>query len=452
MKIGFKLVLVTLPLAALGAGILAYVIASRPPPAQTPLSERATAVRVIRAETRAVAPRVTGFGLVEPAHVYEAIAQVGGTVDYVNPDLRKGAILPAGSVLMRLSPADFNLAIAQARANIRAAEAKLAELAVSEANQRAALSIETEAQALKEKERERVESLFQGGTASQSALDAVQSATLTQRQKVLTLKSALSLIPTQRQVQREQIAVYRANLETAALNLARTELTLPFAARVASAPVETGEYVRAGYTAAVLDGIETAEVAAQVPLPAFRTLMHLTRADSASLLPDPSMLTRVLRQSNLTAEVRLSLGPETVRWPARVDRISDTLDPRTGTLGVIVQVDDAYAIARPGDRPPLAKGMFVEVVLTTGAVSGTVIPRSALRDGQALVVGADSRLELIPVTPLLLQDGIAVIAAPDLQDRLVVVSDPGPILPGMLLQTTPDPGLIDRLIDEGSAP
>ena len=87
--------------------------------------------------------------MASPARTYEAIAQVSGTVEYVNPDLEKGAILPAGAVLLRLSPVDFNLAIAQAHANIRAIEAVLTELTVAKDNQIAALAIETEALTLK---------------------------------------------------------------------------------------------------------------------------------------------------------------------------------------------------------------------------------------------------------------------------------------------------------------
>ena len=160
MKNGFRLVLVTLPIAAIGAGILAFVVSNSPPPERIELTERANPVRVITAETQTIVPAVTGFGVVTPARTFEAIAEVGGRVDYVSPALRDGQILPAGAVLLRLSPADFNLAIAQAKANIRAAEARLAELKVSEENQRAALEIERETLVVKASDLERTEALF----------------------------------------------------------------------------------------------------------------------------------------------------------------------------------------------------------------------------------------------------------------------------------------------------
>lgn len=46
MRSGLKLALVTLPLALVGVGILAFIIARNPPPERNELAERATAVRV----------------------------------------------------------------------------------------------------------------------------------------------------------------------------------------------------------------------------------------------------------------------------------------------------------------------------------------------------------------------------------------------------------------------
>ncbi len=451
MKSALKLVFVTVPLAAIGAGILALIVANRPPPERIVLAERATPVRVIIARTRAVTPSIVGFGLINPARTYEAIAQVGGAVDYVNPALAKGSILPAGAVLIRLSPVDFNLAIAQAKANIRAAEARLEELAVSEANQTASLEIEKQALALKAADLDRAETLLAAGTVPQTVRDAARTALLAQRQKVQAVESTLALLPTQRAVQTEQIAVYQSSLESARLNLKRTELTLPFAARVASTSVEVGQFVRVGQTAAVLDGIEAAEVEAQVSIAALRKLIQSTRINADALPIDPSMMTEALRKLGLSADVHLRLGQDVLSWTASVDRISDTIDQKTGTLGVIVRVDTAYSGLEPGRRPPLTKGMFVEVTLKAQPASGTLVPRNALRDGHLLVADADDRLQLVPVNFDLVQDGIALITGGVAEGARIVVSTPSPAIPGMLLAVTEDRSLMARLAAEGSA-
>lgn len=451
MRPGLKLLLITLPIIAIGAGVLAFVVATGAPPERIPLVERATPVRVITAKTQMVAPHVVGFGLVRPARTYEAIAQVGGTVDYVNPDLQKGAILPAGAVLLRISPADFNLAIAQADANIRAAEARLAELAISEANQIAALNIEQEANALRAADLQRTETLFKNGTISQTAVDTARTAHLAQRQKVQSLESALALLPTQRTVQTEQIAVYRAALETAKLNLARTQLILPFTARVAMVSVETGQFLRSGTTAALLDGIEAGEVETQVSIAALRTLLRSTLGRSQAISLDPATMTEVLQRIGLGAEVHLRLDDDLISWPATVDRISDTIDQKSGTLGVIVRVDTAYSGIEPGNRPPLTKGMFVEVSLEGKPERGIWVPRSALRDGRILTADDDDRLRSVDVTAVMVQDGIAMIEGDISPGARILVSQPGSVVEGMLLTVTEDAAVMDWLAAEGRA-
>jgi RND family efflux transporter MFP subunit len=451
MRSGLKLLFIALPLTLTGVGFLAYTVTNKAPPARAELAERATAVRVISAKSVEIIPQISGFGLVKPARTYEAIAQVGGTADYVNPALRKGAILPAGTVLLRLSPTDFNLAIAQALANIRAAQARLAEMTVSEANLTAALEIERETLALKALDLARAERLFKSGSVAQTTRDNARAVHLAQRQKVQNVESSRALLPTQRAVQSEQIAVYQASLDTAKLNLARTELTLPFAARVAAVTVEVGQFVRVGATAAQFDGVDAAEVEAQVSVADLRDLLQLSRPKDAPAIIDPSAMNDALRSLGLSASVSLRLGDEQVNWQGVVDRISDTIDPKTGTLGVIVRVENAYTSAEPGARPPLTKGMFVEVSLQAPPLVGLVLPRNAVQNGRVLVVDGDNRLRVGQVTTLLAQDDITMIASGLNKGDMVVVSAISPVIDGMLLETTQDTALMARLASMGAA-
>lgn len=451
MRSGLKLTLITLPLALVGFGVLAFIVSRNPPPERNELAERATAVRVIVVKSQAVSPLLTGYGIVTPARTFEAIAEVGGTAEHVNPSLEKGAILPAGDTLLRLSPADFNVAIAQARANIRAAEARLAELSVSEENLKAALSIENDTLALKTTDLERAESLLAAGTASQAARDAARAAYLAQRQKTLAVKSSLDLLPTQRAAQVEQIALHEASLTAASLNLARTEIMLPFAARVASVSVEVGQFVRAGQVIAQFDGIEAAEVEARLSVADLLELLQATRPEAAALAADPSAMTEAIRSLGLTANVQLRVGKGVLEWPATVERMSDTMDQKTGTIGLIVRVDTAYSSASPGSRPPLTKGMFVAITFSAPPVTGFLVPRSALRDGRLMLADADDRLQFVPVNPRMLQGEIALVEAGLVAGSRVVVGAPTPAMEGMLLDVTEDTALMTRLARPGQA-
>ena len=451
MRTGFKLTLITVPIAAIGAAVLAYVIVNSPPPERIELAERTSAVRVMTAKQISVTPAITGFGVVAPERTFEAVAEVGGRIAYVNPDLRDGQILPAGSVLLRLSPTDFNLAIAQAQANIRAAQARLAELDVSEQNQRLALAIEQDVLAVKLSDLERAEALFTAGTMARGTRDAARAAHLAQRQKVQGIEGTLALLPTQRAAQAQQIAVYETSLSTARLNLERSELTLPFTARVASHSVETGQYLRAGQVGATLDGVDRAEVKVQVSLDSFNQLIRSNESRVPALSSDPAELSTILRSLGLTAQVRLRLGDEIVSWPATVDRLSDEIDQRTGTVGVVAIIDGAYDQVGGGNRPPLTKGMFVEVRLSATPIEGIALPLSALRDGQVFTADADNRLQVIAARPLLTQGEIALFSEGIAEGTRIVLAPPSPVIEGQLLDLHPDDGVIARLLSEADA-
>ncbi|MCK0126262.1 hypothetical protein MWU76_17865 [Gelidibacter sp. F2691] len=451
MKTGFKLALITLPIAAIGAGILALVVSNSPPPERVELAERANTVSIVTAETRSIIPKILGFGVVAPAHTFDAIAEVGGTVDYVNPRLRDGQILPEGAVLLRLSPTDFNLAIAQANANIRAAEARLTELDVSEANQRIALEIEREVLAVRASDLARAEKLFTAGTLTQTARDTARAAHLAQRQKVQGIEGTLALFPTQRAVQSEQISIYQSTLTTAERNLERSELRLPITARVAEHNVEVGQFLKVGQTAASLDGIDNAEIEVQVSINALHGLVRSAVSPQATLPLDPTRMSEVLAEMNLNAEVHLRLGNEVVSWPARVDRLADGIDQKTGMMGVIVQVEGAYGQTGVNNRPPLTKGMFVNVTLGARPVSGIVLPRSALRDGKVYLADPENRLRIITATPQLIQGGIALFSDTIAEGSRIVLAPPNPVIDGLLLDPVLDAELIPQLLAEDAA-
>ncbi|NQV98548.1 MAG: HlyD family efflux transporter periplasmic adaptor subunit [Rhodospirillales bacterium] len=438
--------LLILPPILLAVGVLVFVISQKQPPERKPPSEQARQVRVIEARPVILVPRALGFGEVRPDKTWSATAQVSGEITFVHPDLKKGAVLQAGTEIIGISKVDYELAIREAQANIRSAEATRTELDVSRRNTELSLNIEERSLAVRETELARKQDLMRRGTVAQSAVDQEFRDTLSQRKKVQDLKNSLNLIPTQIAVQTERIAVYQAALEQTRLNLERTRIRLPFNARIAEVDVETTQYAQVGQVLAVADSMDIAEIEAQFSIDPFRAMVQAAAGEATQQSIDLFSFANLVEQMGLSLTVRLGSGANAIEWAARFSRISDTVDPKTRTIGVIAAVDGAYAKTIPGQRPPLTKGMFVEIEIHAKPLKDRiVIPRSAVHDGHVYIQNAENRLEIRPVKTGLVQGDLASplegVAAGD----RVIVSDLSPAIEGMLLVSTTDEDLSDRL-------
>ncbi|MDZ7749440.1 MAG: efflux RND transporter periplasmic adaptor subunit [Halofilum sp. (in: g-proteobacteria)] len=426
------------PLLA-GAAIAAWLIADRPPAATDDSAERARAVAVIEAPAIAWVPRATGYGEARPARTWRATAEVAGRVVERHAELASGAILPAGTRLLQIDRADYELALAEARAAISARRAQLDELETREENLQRTLEIERRRLEVAQRELERQQRLLDEGTVSRADVDRQQREYLQQRQAVQEIESSLAQIPAERRRLQAELERDRARETQAERDLPRTVVHAPFDIRVSAVDTETGEYVRVGDVLLRADGVAATEVEAEVPVSQFRAILDPARLPADA---DPVRLERLLPRMGLRAEVRLRAtgGTEPMaRWSARVDRISDAIDPRTRTVGVVTVVDDPYANARPPERPPLVKGMYVEVRLCAPARQpAVVIPRAALHGGRVYVAGPDDRLAIRAVDVGYRHGGFAVIADGLAAGERVVVSDPVPAIAGMLLAPSTD--------------
>ncbi|WP_462322452.1 efflux RND transporter periplasmic adaptor subunit [Halochromatium sp.] len=418
-----------LPPILLGAAVLVWMARSQEAPVTATPDELAWTVRVLEAREIALTPKAVGYGPVEPAQIWDAVAQVAGRVVSVHPQLHDGEILETATELLRIDPADYELSLAEARA-------QLAELAVEQSNAEASLAIEERGLRLAEEELQRLRTLAERGTASQSDVDQAERTALNLRTAVQSLRNQLTLIPAQREV-------LQSRVQRAELDLERTRITAPFDLRVANLTIEADQYVGVGQTLFEGDSVNRVEIQAQVPMASLRRLF-IARGP---IDLEPARLTAELpRRIGLRATVRLDLGDHIAEWPAEFVRFDDAIDPDTRTMGVVVAVDRPFDQVIPGERPPLSKGMFVQVELRASSQRPMIVlPRAAVRDGLVFVVDADQRLERRPVEIAFAQDGVAAIAAGVDAGEQIVLSDLVPAVSGMRLQPERDAQMAERL-------
>ena len=417
----------------LGIGFLgaAWLLAGRLEPEHAPAREVARPVRVIEALSVAAVPRAVGYGSVKPGRTWHAVAEVGGRVVETHDRLEAGAFLPAGTRLLRIDRTDYDLALAEAKADLRATEAELEELAARAENARTSLAIEREAFELASAELERQTKLMAQGAISRSSLEGQKRDALAQRQRMQAETNMLNLIPAERRVLEARLARLRSLIATAERDIERTSIALPFDGRIAALATELGQVAERGQVLVEADDIAVAEVSAQVPISHARALIPAAERLDA----DPTRR-RTRDFIDIGATVR---HPEVSgAWPARFARISPSIDPSTRSVGIIVEIDEPYRHAKPGIRPPLVRGMFVEVVLSGPPREAVVIPRSAVHDGTVYVVTQDNRLARRSIEVSLTQPSFLGVAKGIEAGERIVVSDLLPAIEGMLLEPVDD--------------
>jgi RND family efflux transporter MFP subunit len=421
--------LLILPPIVLGVLVLVLMAGGREPPVQAEATIRAKPVRTLEVQQVDLVPVAEGYGSVKPAQLWTAVAEVSGRIVELHPRLRDGEILPAGTLLLRIDPVDYELNLAQA-------EAALAELEVQQDNAKATLEIERRNLKIAEREYNRISKLAAKGTASQSNLDDAERSLVNSRNAVQNIRNTLALIPTQRKV-------LEAKKTQAERDLQNTRITAPFNLRVAKLQIETDQFVSKGQSLFEGDSVDRVEILAQFPLASLRRLF-IGRDD---IHVDSAMMGENLPQMvQLEAQVRLDLGTTQAEWQGEFVRFSDNVDPQTRTMGVVVAVDKPFEKIEPGVRPPLSKGMFVQVLLRGPAQhKRLVVPRAAVRDGQLYLVDKEQRLRRQPVEVVFSQGPISVVQDGLSPDDRVVVSDLVPAVDGMPLNPQDDPTLAERV-------
>ncbi|CZF83402.1 efflux RND transporter periplasmic adaptor subunit [Grimontia marina] len=414
------------PALAVGIAVLFIAISSRPDVPVKPAQSKARAVDVITLEQSNIAPVVTGFGRVTPKLTWQAIAEVNGKVIYRNPALEKGRVLPAGTELLRIDPTDYQLAVAQAQADVSVREARLAKLELDESNLKTTLAIEKRRLALSRDELTRQKNLRKKGLTSQSDLDNEQQAFLSQQTRVQDLEAQLKVLPDEKRITESELEASNLALEQAQRNLDKTQIVLPIDSRIAEVNIERDQVVTPQQVMVIAHGLGAVEVDAQVSIHDIQTVFDTLNGEQSEGFAE--------KLHQLNASVNLSSGSFKEEWPAKVARLSDTVSLNQATVGVILEIalgeEQTQGIAA---QPSLVNGMFVKATIEGKPVSHWVIPERALR-GDKVYLMEDGALKVMPVT-ILFRRGESVAIAGDLKaGQQLVLNDLLPAVPGMELR------------------
>ncbi|MEX0740210.1 MAG: efflux RND transporter periplasmic adaptor subunit [Pseudohongiella sp.] len=380
--------LLPLLIVAIGSAITTAMIMLRPEPPSTPTAERVVPVQTLTVTSADMNINVSSQGTVQPRTQTSIVAEVSGRVMSVSDKLVSGGFFSAGDVMLTIDPADYEVAVDQARANLLTAQAQLAQ---------------------------------EQAQADQAAREWDLSGRPRENAPILALRT-----PFLREAE-ARVLYSESELRRAQRQLDRTTVRAPYDALVREKSADIGQYLGTGAQIAEIFATDYAEIR-----------LPLNDADMRWLtLPAPGQLapanaTRVTLHTNVAGKKH--------HWQAEIVRTEGVVDSTSRMHYAVARVNDPYGMQDMTEAPPLPAGSFVNADIEGNRVPGVFdIPLEALRNGnQVLVMDAEQRLRQRQVN-VIRSDADRVYVNEGLNNNDQVIISPVPIpIEGM--RVNPDAG------------
>ncbi|MCP4642151.1 MAG: efflux RND transporter periplasmic adaptor subunit [bacterium] len=396
-----RLILIAVILAV-SSGIAYYWMTNRPQAKRRPPKPEATLVEVAPVTLGTERVVVRAMGTVVPAVEVQVAARIGGQIVEVSPRFTPGSHFGKEDILLEIDPADYALAVKQRQADLVSAESSL--------------RLEMGQQSIAKREYELLGELAEDGDED-----------LLLRQPQLDSTQAV-------------IAVAKAALEKAQLDLRRTTVRAPFNAVVQSRNVDLGSYVGPGTPLATLVGVDEYWIETTVPIDELKWL------DVPGDGEGEGSAARVFHEA--------AWGSDAYRSGV-IARLMTDLEPQGHMTRLLVTVADPLQLKdAENERHPLILGLKVRIEIEGKEMDRVVkVPRTALREGiRVWVMTADGLLEVREVQIVWESEEYVFVSDGLANGDLLVLSDLATPVAGMVLRTadTPPEGGKKRRKAEGS--
>jgi len=371
----------------LGGGALASAYLLRTAPTTNSEERERPASRVTTLPLKPTKETIylEAYGEVIPAARLTVRAEVGGRIVSQHPAMIQGGRIRAGEELFQIDPADYQLALTDAKAALEEA--------------RFEVEVEAGRQVIAAEEWQRLQATMPQDMVNRS----------------LVLREPFKR-RAQAQFERAENAIEKAQLD-----LNRTRVTAPFDAIVLNENIEQGQLVSPGGEVCTLVGIDEFHIRASIPMESLQWL-RLPNHDSNG--------SKVLVRFENAAENDLNRDGEVVRILADVD-------PAGRMARIIIRVSNPMSDLP--EMPPLLLGSFVRLDIKAGSLDNVLtIPRLALREGNRIwTVDANNTLHVHTANILWTRHDNVLIHNDFTPDDKLIISDLPTAIPGMRVSPQP---------------
>ena len=372
----FLKVLAPVLVLAVSVGVVQALSAAKPAPEKKEESQRLISLYVDEVKSDMVTISVFTQGEVRPKTEIDLIPQVSGRIVGISESFAEGAEFSPGETLIKIDDTNYKVAVIRAEARVAGAQVAVQrELANAKIKKEHWLDKRT------------------SGEPTAYALNKPQ---------VLEAEALL--------------LAAEADLKEAKLNVARTEINVPFLGRVRDKNVGIGQYVTAGTALGRVFSTDTVEIR-----------LSLTDAQMAELnLPMGFMADEF---NAPVVQFKARIGSQEHFWTGRIVRTHASVDSQTRLIYAIGEVEDPYGLGSDNGAP-MAVGMFVHAEIAgVNSQSAMVLPRLALRNADKVyVINDQNRLEIRKVEVISTSEEIVLVSAGvEVGDKVVTSTIPAAV-------------------------
>ena len=277
-------------------------------------------VDVITVRKQAYSAHVTAYGHIEPTIVLQGKAELSGKVSYIHPELEPGGSIAKGTVVVRIDPDDYQFSLKQTEADLISSRASLDQLKQEQLSTSRSLKLANDNLRFGLLELKRVQGIWQKRLISRSALDQEEQKVIQLRQSVSDFEGKLATYRSRLNSAKANISRSKEQVKGKETTLGRTEIRMPFDARISSVNVQEGQFTPVGGT--LFEAIDTkgVEVNAAIPIRQMSVLLSSLKGKTVTL--DPSNMNKTIQSLQLQAQVSLVGGNEKAVWQGRIVRFS----------------------------------------------------------------------------------------------------------------------------------
>src|SRR5215467_6770163 len=346
-------------------------------------------VGVVSPQRRDIEVKLSFTADILPIQQAAIFSKISGYIRKIHID--RGDFVKEGALLLEIDDLELKASAEQARAalvssqaGLEVARSTLEGLKANLENQRANLVKARAVLANDTRQAERMKKLFDRGMVAAVDWDNARTTADSSRASTDAAEAQLRLAEVQITTQESQVRLaqaqvetYRAALALAKTNLANTRLVAPFAGYISQRNLDQG-----------------AAVSAQSSGTTNTSVGILLLQDIGSVKVQVEVPERDIARVKVGAPVRVTADPYKGEvFAGSIARVVHSLDPRSRTMGIEVEIPNAQARLKPG--------MFarVEAVVETRTAVLTV-PLEALRVGDgppSVMVVRNNAVEALPV-------------------------------------------------------